>query len=155
MKTLYVLDPIGRVESPLTEGEVAPKQGNEGAPQAWLVFRPEYEPALRELAAGDDVFVLTWLHRADRGTLRVHPRDDTGQPQRGVFTTRSQDRPNPVGLHRVQVVEVCRPTRVRVDGLEAYDGTPILDVKPVLEHEAAVATRRAKGRAVSSVPEPL
>jgi tRNA-Thr(GGU) m(6)t(6)A37 methyltransferase TsaA len=154
MKTLYVLDPVGRVESPLTEGDAAPKQGPDGAPPAWLVFRPEYEPALRELAAGDDIFVLTWLHRGDRGTLRVHPRDDADRPQRGVFTTRSQDRPNPIGLHRVRVIEVHPPTRVRVDGLEAFDGTPILDVKPVLEHEAVRAARRGKGRAVSAVPEP-
>jgi tRNA-Thr(GGU) m(6)t(6)A37 methyltransferase TsaA len=127
------LTPIGHVESPLTDTALAPKQGNEGAPEAWLVFDAAYADGLRDVRAGDEVLVLTWLHRADRGTLRVHPRDDTSAPLRGVFSTRSADRPNPIGLHRVRVVDVEGPTRLRVRDLEAVDGTPVLDVKPVLD----------------------
>lgn len=122
---------IGHVESPLTDPALAPKQGDEGAPEAWLVFREAVADGLRELAAGDEVLVLTWLHRADRGTLRVHPRDDPSRPTRGVFGTRSADRPNPIGLHRVRIV-AAEGLRLRVEALEALDGTPILDVKPVL-----------------------
>lgn len=129
------LDPIGHVESPLTDREHAPKQGDEGAPPAWLVFRPEVEDGLRDLQVGEEILVLTWLHRSDRATLRVHPRDDPNTPMRGVFSTRSQDRPNPVGIHRVKIVEIASPTRLRVTDLEAFDGTPILDVKPVLDSE--------------------
>lgn len=129
------LDPIGHVESSLTDREHAPKQGNEGAPSAWLVFRPEVEDGLRDLQLGEEILVLIWLHRADRDTLRVHPRDDPSAPMRGVFSTRSQDRPNPVGIHRVKIVEIAGPTRLRVTDLEAFDGTPILDVKPVLDSE--------------------
>jgi tRNA-Thr(GGU) m(6)t(6)A37 methyltransferase TsaA len=97
----YVLRPIGRVESPLTDPAQAPKQGDEGAPDAWLVLDPRYEPALDGLRAGDEVLVLTWFDRADRAVLRVHPRDDPARPERGVFNSRSPDRPNPIGLHRV------------------------------------------------------
>lgn len=129
------LDPIGHVESSLTDREHTPKQGNEGAPPAWLVFQPQFEDALRDLQVGEEILVLTWLHRADRDTLRVHPRDDPNAPMRGVFSTRSQDRPNPVGIHRVKIVEIARPTRLHVTDLEAFDRTPILDVKPVLDGE--------------------
>jgi tRNA-Thr(GGU) m(6)t(6)A37 methyltransferase TsaA len=125
------LRPIGRVESPLTERAAAPKQGFEGGPEAWLVFAPEVAEGLEGIAPGDRVLVLTWLDRADRDVLRVHPRDDPANPQRGVFSTRSADRPNPIGLHPVTVLAV-EGTRVRVSDLEAVDGTPILDVKPVL-----------------------
>ena len=128
------LRPIGRVESPLTDPAEAPKQGDEGAPEAWLEFSPDVEPGLRDLRVGDEVLVLTWLDRADRETLRVHPRDDPSAPLRGVFSTRSADRPNPVGVHRVTIVEVTEPTRMRVHPLEAIDGTPIVDVKPTLDH---------------------
>ena len=127
----YEINPIGQVESPLTDRASAPKQGVEGAPEAWLVFDPAMADGISDLAAGDDVFVFTWLHRADRSVLAVHPRDDPSNPLTGVFSTRSADRPNPVGLHRVRVVAVDG-LRVRVSDLEAIDGTPIVDVKPVL-----------------------
>lgn len=119
------------MESPLTDPATAPKQGAEGAPRGWLVFDPEVRDAMRDLRPGDEVFVLTWLHRATRDVLRVHPRDDRSNPERGVFSTRSSDRPNPIGLHPVEIVAV-EGLRVQVRGLEAVDGTPVVDVKPVL-----------------------
>ena len=122
---------IARVESSLTDPAAAPKQGAEGAPEAWLVFSPDVLPALEGVEAGHRVLVLTWLDRADRGVLRVHPRDDPSNPMRGVFATRSADRPNPIGLHEVEVLEVDGE-RVRVRPLEAVDGTPVVDLKPVL-----------------------
>jgi tRNA-Thr(GGU) m(6)t(6)A37 methyltransferase TsaA len=126
-----MIEPIGRVESPLTDPSVAPKQGDEGAPEATLVFDERVADGLDGIAAGDELILLTWLDRADRSVLRVHPRDDTSRPQQGVFTTRSADRPNPIGLHRVTVVAVDG-LRYRVSGLEAVDRTPIVDVKPPL-----------------------
>jgi tRNA-Thr(GGU) m(6)t(6)A37 methyltransferase TsaA len=125
------LSPIGVVESPLTDPATAPKQGREGAPEAVLVIQPEVAAGLDGIAAGDEVIVLTWLDRADRAVLRVHPRDDPANPERGVFSTRSADRPNPIGLHVVEVVEIDG-TRLRVRDLEAVDGTPVLDLKPVI-----------------------
>jgi tRNA-Thr(GGU) m(6)t(6)A37 methyltransferase TsaA len=125
------LTPIGRVESPLTDPASAPMQGDEGAPDAWLVFEPDVLEALDGIQVGDDVLVLTWLDRARRDVLRVHPRGDLSRPEQGVFSTRSPHRPNPIGLHRVQVAEIDGE-RVRVRNLEALDGTPIVDVKPVL-----------------------
>jgi tRNA-Thr(GGU) m(6)t(6)A37 methyltransferase TsaA len=125
------LTAIGRVESPLKDRASAPKQGDEGAPEAWLVFEPAIADALDGIAAGDEMLVLTWLDRARRDVLRVHPRSDPSNPLQGVFNTRSPDRPNPIGLHRVTVAEVDG-TRMRVRGLEAIDGTPIVDLKPVL-----------------------
>jgi tRNA-Thr(GGU) m(6)t(6)A37 methyltransferase TsaA len=130
----YTLEPIGRVESPLTDPASAPKQGDEGAPEAWLVFEPAVLEALGGVGEGDEVMVLTWLDRADRDVLSVHPRDDPSRPRRGVFGTRSEHRPNPIGLHRVEVLEIDGP-RVRVSGLEAVDGTPIVDVKAVLSSD--------------------
>lgn len=130
---MITLRPIGRVRSPLVEPARAPKQGVEGAPEAWLEFAPEVETGLRDLRVGEEVLVLTWLDRADRETLRVHPRDDPRAPLRGVFSTRSADRPNPIGIHRVRIAEIATPTRLRVLDLEAVDGTPIVDVKPVLD----------------------
>jgi tRNA-Thr(GGU) m(6)t(6)A37 methyltransferase TsaA len=127
----YAIRPIGRVESPLTDRETAPKQGFEGAPDAWLVFDPDVAEGIRDLAVGADLFVLTWLHQARRDVLAVHPRDDPRNPETGVFSTRSQDRPNPIGLHRVRIAEI-EGLRVLVHGLEAFDGTPVVDVKPVL-----------------------
>ncbi len=127
----FTVTPIGRVESPLTDPATAPKQGHEGAPEAWLVFEPDVVDGLRELRAGDRVIVLTWLDRARRDVLRVHPRDDVAQPEQGVFSTRSADRPNPIGLHPVVVLEVDGP-RLRVRSLEAVDGTPVIDLKPEL-----------------------
>jgi tRNA-Thr(GGU) m(6)t(6)A37 methyltransferase TsaA len=123
--------PIGRVESPLTDPAAAPKQGDEGAPDALLVFDPAVLDALDGLRAGDEVILITWLDRASRDILRVHPRGDPSRPEQGVFNTRSPHRPNPIGLHRVQIASI-EGTRVRVHNLEALDGTPILDVKPVL-----------------------
>jgi tRNA-Thr(GGU) m(6)t(6)A37 methyltransferase TsaA len=125
------LRPIGHVRSPLTDPATAPKQGDEGAPDAWLVLDPEVAVGARDLAVGADVFVLTWLHRARRDVLAVHPRDDPRAPETGVFSTRSQDRPNPIGLHRVTIAAVDG-LRLLARGLEAVDGTPIVDVKPVL-----------------------
>ena len=131
----YPLRVVGRVQSRLTRREDAPMQGAEGAPDAWIVFDEDVRDAARDLAAGDDLLVLTWLHEADRDVQAVHPRDDRTVPERGVFSTRSPDRPNPIGLHRVEVVEVdC--LRIRVRPLEAIDGTPVVDVKPVLRGEA-------------------
>jgi tRNA-Thr(GGU) m(6)t(6)A37 methyltransferase TsaA len=117
----------------LTERESAPKQGREGSPDAWLIFRNSVREALSQLKAGDEVIVLTWLDRADRDTLRVHPRDDPSRPLTGVFSTRSADRPNPIGLHIVQIVSIVDGLRFLVRNLEALDKTPILDVKPVLK----------------------
>jgi tRNA-Thr(GGU) m(6)t(6)A37 methyltransferase TsaA len=128
------LTPIGTVESPLTDRASAPKQGFEGAPDAWLALEPEVLAGLDGLRAGDRVLVFTWLDRADRDVLRTHPRDDLDQPERGVFTTRSPDRPNPIGLHPVEVLSVAG-ARVEVRGLEALDGTPVLDLKPVLRSD--------------------
>jgi tRNA-Thr(GGU) m(6)t(6)A37 methyltransferase TsaA len=123
--------PIGVVRSALTDPATAPKQGPEGAPEAELLLDPAVLPALDGTAPGDRVIVLTWLDRARRDLLAVHPRDDPANPVRGVFSTRSADRPNPIGLHEVEVVAVDGP-RVRVRPLEAVDGTPVLDLKPVL-----------------------
>ncbi len=127
---LDVLRPIGRVESSLTELADAPKQGDESASDAWLAFDDEVSEGLRDLEPGSEIIVLTWLHRASRDVLVVHPRGDPANPQRGVFSTRSPARPNPIGLHRVEIVAVDG-TRLQVKNLEAIDGTPILDVKPV------------------------
>jgi tRNA-Thr(GGU) m(6)t(6)A37 methyltransferase TsaA len=123
--------PVGWVESALVDPGAAPKQGDEGGPEAWLVFRPEVGSALRDLAVGAEILVLTWLDRARRDVLLMHPRDDPAAPERGVFSSRSADRPNPIGLHPVLVLDVDG-TRVRVGPLEAVHGTPVLDVKPVL-----------------------
>ena len=131
----FAVRAVGRVESPLVDPEVAPKQGDEGAPDAWLVFDERYRDALRDLRPGMEVLVLTWLHRSRRDVLVVHPRDDLSNPEQGVFSTRSSERPNPIGLHRVQIraIDDCR---VCVNNLEAIDGTPVLDIKPVLDRDA-------------------
>jgi tRNA-Thr(GGU) m(6)t(6)A37 methyltransferase TsaA len=131
MTTSYEIRPIGYVDSPLVDRETTPKQGFEGSPEAWLVFNPDVAEGIRDFAVGAEVFVLTWLHLAQRDVLALHPRDDPRNPQTGVFSTRSQDRPNPIGLHRVQIAAIDGP-RVLVRDLEAFDGTPIVDVKPVL-----------------------
>ena len=122
---------IGTVHSPLTSLDDAPRQGDEGSPEATIVFAADYIPALEGIYAGARVLVLTWLDRADRSVLRVHPRGDRTRPEEGVFNTRSPDRPNPIGLHRVEVISL-NGARMRVKDLEALDGTPILDIKPVL-----------------------
>src|SRR5829696_3433972 len=128
----FVLLPIGRVESTLVDPAAAPKQGDEGAPQAWLVFEEAVVDGLRDLHAGDDVLVLTWLDCARRDVLTVHPRDDPSAVEKGVFSTRSADRPNPIGIHRTRVVAVDG-ARVLVGELEAVDGTPVVDLKPVID----------------------
>jgi tRNA-Thr(GGU) m(6)t(6)A37 methyltransferase TsaA len=122
---------IGRVESSLTDPAAAPRQGFEGGPTAWLIFDEGVGAGLSDLRVGDDVTLVTWLDRARRDVLAVHPRDDESLPLTGVFSTRSSDRPNPIGLHRVTVLAIDG-LRVEVSNLEAVDGTPILDVKPVL-----------------------
>jgi tRNA-Thr(GGU) m(6)t(6)A37 methyltransferase TsaA len=127
----FELMPVGRVESPLTDPASAPNQGDEGAPEAWLVFEPALLEALAGIRVGDEVIVLSWLDRARRDVLRVHPRGDLSRAEQGVFSTRSPDRPNPIGLHRVEIVSIDGG-RVRVRNLEAVDGTPIVDVKPLL-----------------------
>jgi len=130
--TGYQVVPIGWVESPLTDRAQAPRQGDEGAPDAWLVFESGVAEGIRDLGAGTEILVLTWLDRAARDVLVTRPRDDPARPPTGVFSTRSADRPNPIGLHRVRVVAIDG-RRVLVRPLEALDKTPILDVKPVLD----------------------
>jgi tRNA-Thr(GGU) m(6)t(6)A37 methyltransferase TsaA len=133
-----VLRPIGRVHSNLTDRDTAPKQGWEAATEARIEIYPELVPGLDHTAAGDHVFVLTWLHQGDRSVLRVHPRDDVTRPLTGVFATRSADRPNPIGLHRVTVIRKEPNGWLTVRGLEAVDSTPVIDIKPVLECEQGV-----------------
>jgi tRNA-Thr(GGU) m(6)t(6)A37 methyltransferase TsaA len=128
---IYGLQTIGHVESALIDPSDAPRQPDEGAPEAWVVLDDRYAAALDGLGPGSDVVLLTWLDRADRDVLAVHPRGDTTRPLAGVFATRSPDRPNPIGLHDVQVLDVAG-NRVHVRNLEAVDGTPVLDIKPVL-----------------------
>jgi tRNA-Thr(GGU) m(6)t(6)A37 methyltransferase TsaA len=129
--TTYELRPVGRVRSPLTDRSAAPKQGDEGAPPARVVFLPEFREAASGLRESDEVLVLTWLHLGRRDVLSVHPRGEANRPLTGVFATRSPDRPNPIGLHAVKIATV-EGDAITVRGLEAIDGTPVLDVKPVL-----------------------
>lgn len=129
--TIYTIEPIGVVRSELTRLEAAPMQGDEGAPEAWLELTPLAAQGLMGIMPGDELIVLTWLHLAQRDVLQVHPRGDLNRPLTGVFATRSPDRPNPVGLHRVSVLEVTEQ-KLRIAPLEAIDGTPIVDIKPVL-----------------------
>lgn len=127
----YTIEPVGMVHSELTRRENAPRQGDKGAPEAWLEIYPKVADGLVGIDVGDELMLLTWLHLAHRDVLQVHPRGDHNRPLRGVFSTRSPDRPNPVGLHRVIVLEITEH-RLRVAPLEAIDGTPIVDLKPVL-----------------------
>jgi tRNA-Thr(GGU) m(6)t(6)A37 methyltransferase TsaA len=127
---------VGRVESSLADLADAPLQGDEGAPDAWLVFHDGVLRALAGVEVGDELVVLTWLDRARRDVLAVHPRGDVTRAQQGVFSTRSPHRPNPIGLHDVTVLAV-EGARVKVRGLEAVDGTPIVDVKPTLSADVA------------------
>ena len=132
----FQLRPIGVVRSTLRERADAPKQAFEGAPEALLEIDPAFAPALNRIAAGDELIVLTWFHEADRSVLETHPRDDPNAPLTGVFATRSPDRPNPIGLHRVTVVALEGPALLRVGALEAIDGTPIVDLKVALAQDA-------------------
>jgi len=126
-----VLHVIGRVQSSLTDPATAPKQADDTAPSAWLVIAPTVRMGLCDVRVGDDLIVITWLHRGRRDILHVHPQDRTELPPRGVFSTRSSDRPNPLGLHPVRVIALDIG-RIQVDRLEAVDQTPIVDIKPVL-----------------------
>ena len=125
------LRPIGIIRSSIKKRSEAPKQGSEGAPDAWLEVSPLVAEGLDGLAAGDDVIVVTWLHQARRDVLKVHPRSERHRPLTGVFATRSPDRPNPLGLHAVTVREVAK-NRLRIGPIEAIYGTPVVDIKPVL-----------------------
>jgi len=129
----YVIEPIGIIRSELTDPEDAPLQGDEGGYEAWLDLTPQVAQGLAGIKAGDNLIILTWLHRAQRDVLQVHPRGRLDAPLKGVFATRSQDRPNPIGLHRVSVLEIAGQ-HLKVSPLEAIDGTPIVDIKPVLSH---------------------
>jgi tRNA-Thr(GGU) m(6)t(6)A37 methyltransferase TsaA len=130
-KNSLELRPIGVIRSKIKERSKAPKQGSEGAPDVWLEVHPFATLALDGLAVGDELIVLTWLHRAHRDTLKVHPRSDPNRQPTGVFATRSPDRPNPIGLHQVTVRRIAK-NRLRIGPIEAIDGTPVIDIKPVL-----------------------
>jgi tRNA-Thr(GGU) m(6)t(6)A37 methyltransferase TsaA len=133
--TTYSLNPIGFIRSPLKSREDAPKQGFEGAPDAWLEVTANVAEGLQGIAVGQEIILITWFHQASRNVLKLHPRWDKNLPLTGVFMTRSPDRPNPLGLHRVRVLEVAR-RQLRVGPLEAIDGTPVVDIKPVLSESA-------------------
>jgi len=128
----YILRPVGVIRSALKSRKNAPRQGSEGAPDAWLDVRPWASEGLHLLSPGDEILVITWFHRAKRDVLKVRPRSDPRNPITGVFATRSPDRPNPLGLHPV-VVRAIDGNRLRVGPIEAIDGTPVVDIKPVLE----------------------
>lgn len=130
--TSHEVVPIGLVRSRLRDPADAPKQAYEGAPEARIEVAARFLPALDRLAVGQELLILTWLHQARRDLLAVHPRDDLSQPLTGVFATRSADRPNPIGLHRVRLLAVESGGVLHVDRLEAIDGTPVLDIKPAL-----------------------
>ena len=134
-ETDYSLSPIGLLHSPLKEPGEAPRQGREGAPDAWLEVNASVAEGLEGIAVGDELIVITWLHKAQRDILKVHPRGDETMPLAGVFATRSPDRPNPLGLHRVTVLSIDG-TRLKVGPIEAIDGTPVVDIKPVLPQSA-------------------
>jgi len=127
----YSLVPVAVVRSSLTDRHEAPMQGYEGAPDAWLDVQDAVVDAMDDIAVGDELILITWFHEAQRDVLKVHPRSDPRHPLTGVFSTRSPDRPNPLGLHRVRVLAIDRP-RIQVGPLEAIDGTPVVDIKPVL-----------------------
>ena len=128
----YLLRPVGIVHSSLRSCEGCPKQGGEGAPDAWLEIYTAFTDALDGIAVGSNILILTWLHKGRQDLLKVHPRGNPNEPLQGVFATRSPDRPNPIGLHRAEVLEIQKPGRIRVRPLEALDGTPIIDIKPVI-----------------------
>jgi tRNA-Thr(GGU) m(6)t(6)A37 methyltransferase TsaA len=135
METGYTITPIGWIRSELKSLDAAPRQGFEGAPEAWVEIDPAYAEAAADLRTGDAIILITWLHKADRGVMKVHPRSDETLPLTGVFSTRSPDRPNPLGLHRVTIREIAG-NRLRVAPLEAIDGTPVIDIKIVLSQSA-------------------
>lgn len=132
----YAIHPIGVVQSELTDRHKAPRQGNEGSPNAWLLISPEFIEALDGIDTGSEILVFTWLHLADRATLKTHPRNHSANPLTGVFATRSPDRPNPIGMHKVTVLEINPHDGLKVGPLEAIDGTPVIDIKPILRTDS-------------------
>jgi len=134
----YLLRPVGIVRSSLKRQEDCPRQGREGAPDAWVEIDPAYADGLDGIIPGCEVVLLTWFHEASRNVLKLHPRDDPENPVRGVFTTRSSNRPNPIGLHPVEVLDIDTQGRLKVRPLEALDGTPIIDIKPILRKSLGV-----------------
>jgi tRNA-Thr(GGU) m(6)t(6)A37 methyltransferase TsaA len=134
MKTVetFSLQPIGVIQSEIKNRKNAPRSSNEGAPNAFLEIEPAYADGLHRMRAGDEIIVITWLHRAHRDVLKVHPRGNKSNPLTGVFSTRSPDRPNPLGLHRVKVLDI-QAGRLHIGPIEAIDGTPVVDIKPVVE----------------------
>jgi tRNA-Thr(GGU) m(6)t(6)A37 methyltransferase TsaA len=133
LTTGYWIVPISWVESSLKERAKAPRQGSEGAPDAWLLIRPEFAKGLDGIKPGQEIVILTLLHESQRDVLKVHPRGDENNPLTGVFATRSPDRPNPIGLHRTKILQIVDRCKLLVRGLEAIDGTPVIDIKPVLD----------------------
>ena len=129
----FVIQPIGRVKSSLKNKAEAPHQDNEGAPSAWIEIGDSYSEGIQDIRVDQEILVFTWFHLSDRDVLKVHPKNDPKQPIKGVFSTRSPARPNPIGLHRVRVLEVVSGKNLRVDHLDALDGTPVIDIKPVLK----------------------
>jgi tRNA-Thr(GGU) m(6)t(6)A37 methyltransferase TsaA len=134
----FEISPIGYVRSTIRHRSGAPRQASEGAPAAWLEIEPGFLEAVDGLGQGQEIWIFTWLHETDRSVLKVHPRGETSNPLTGVFATRSPDRPNPIGLHRAKIVSTngggrIQGGRIEVDALEVIDGTPVLDIKPVLE----------------------
>ena len=127
----FELETIGVLRSPLRDRASAPMQGDEGAPDAWIELTAAVVDAVKGVEVGDELIVITWLHEARRDVLQVHPRDDESRPLTGVFATRSSDRPNPLGLHQVTALELA-PGKLKVGPIEAIDGTPVVDIKPVL-----------------------
>jgi tRNA-Thr(GGU) m(6)t(6)A37 methyltransferase TsaA len=145
-ETGYTIEPIGVIRSDLASREAAPRQGYEGAPDAWLEVNPTVAEGLEGIAVGDEIVLITWFHKAHRDILKLHPRRDKNMPLTGVFATRSPDRPNPLGLHRVTVLEIAA-NRLKVGPLEAIDGTPVVDIKPALPQGGG----SARGRCPSSI----
>jgi tRNA-Thr(GGU) m(6)t(6)A37 methyltransferase TsaA len=131
----YSVSPIGLLHSPIKDRAEAPRQARQGAPDAWLELDATVADGLEGIAVGDEIIVITWLHKARRDTLKVHPRGDENAPLKGVFSTRSPDRPNPLGLHRVTVLSIAG-SKLKVGPIEAIDGTPVVDIKPVLHRSA-------------------
>ncbi len=129
---VFELRPIGVVRSALSNRSECPSQETENAPEAMIDIDSRYEEALEGLSAGSEILVFTWLHQANRSRLKVHPRGNPENPKKGVFATRSPDRPNPVGFHRTRIIALDRPCRIKVERLEVIDGTPVIDIKPVI-----------------------
>ena len=131
LETRYTIEPVGVIRSELSSRAEAPKQGYEGSPDAWLEISKAFAEGLEGIGVGDEIILITWFHKGHRNILKLHPRGDRSRPLTGVFSTRSPDRPNPLGLHRVTVREISG-NRLRVGPIEAIDGTPVVDIKPVL-----------------------